>query len=109
MGDTVYQLAVEVRGPIQGQRLGELCPPAVLAPKGPAPSGPQPDDRVGLAGHPKVAARQVPGKVPRLLQGVQPAGAVALGGGTARVTGAPALRVQRLASQLASELSGAQT
>jgi hypothetical protein len=62
----------------------------VLAPKGPAPSGHHPDDRVGLAGHPKVPGWQVPGEVPRLLQGVQPAGAVALGGGTVRVPGVPA-------------------
>src|SRR4029453_17792989 len=41
-------------------------------------------------GHPKVPGWQIPGEVPRLLQGIQPTGAVALGGGTARVTGAPA-------------------
>jgi hypothetical protein len=72
-------LLVEVRGAIQRHRPGELRPPAVLAPKRPTPPGHHPDHRVGLVGHPKVPGWQVPGEVPRLLQGIQPAATVALG------------------------------
>src|SRR4029450_2343877 len=62
----------------------------MLAQKDPPPSSRHPDHRVGRAGHPKVPAWQVPGEVPGLLQGIQPAGAVALGGCKVRVAGAPA-------------------
>jgi len=46
--DSVYLLAVKVRGPVQGHRPGELCPPAMLAPKGPPPPGHHPNHRIGL-------------------------------------------------------------
>jgi hypothetical protein len=107
--DPVDQLAVKVRGPIQRHRAGELGPPAMLAPKRPPPPGHHPDHRIGLTGHPKVAAGQVPGEIPRLLQGIQPASAVALRGGTAGCRARRPLRVHRVASQLASELPGPQT
>ena len=107
--DSVYLLAVKVRGPVQRHRPGELGPPAVLAPKRPPPPGHHPNHRIGLTGHPKVPGWQIPGEVPRLLQSIQPAGAVALGGGQPGCRARRPLRVQRLASQLASELPGAQT
>jgi hypothetical protein len=105
--DPVHPLT-KVRGPVQRHRPGELHPPAMLAPKGPPPPGHHPDHHVGLLVIPKVPAWQIPGEVPRLGQGIQPAPTVALRGGQAGVTGAPAPEGQRVASQLASETPGTQ-
>jgi hypothetical protein len=107
--DLVHPLAVAVRRPVQRHRPGELHPPPMLAAKRPPPPGHHPDHRIGLVGDPKVPAWQGPGEVPRLLQRIQPAPTVTLRGCQARMTGAPTLRVQRLAAQLASETPGAQT
>jgi hypothetical protein len=87
-GNPVHPL-VKVRGAVEGHRPGELRAPAMLAPKGPPPPGRHPDHRIGLVGDPKVPAWQLPGEVPRLVQGIQPAGAVTLRCGKAGVPGAP--------------------
>jgi hypothetical protein len=52
---------------------------------------------------------QIPGEVPRLLQGIQPAGAVVLGGDTARVTGPPALEGPALGITARLRAPGRQT
>jgi hypothetical protein len=52
---------------------------------------------------------EVPGEVPGLLQGIQPAGAAALGAVRPGWRARRPRRVQRLASQLASEAPGAHT
>src|SRR4029453_4492678 len=64
--DPLHLLAIKVRGPVQGHRPGERPPPAKLAPKGPAPSGPPSDHRIRLVGHPIHTEWQIAGEIPGL-------------------------------------------
>src|SRR5918994_3673040 len=90
MSDPLHLLAIKVRGPIQRHRPGKLRAPPMLPAKGPPPAGHHPDHHIRLVGSPIHTERQVAGEIPRLLQGIQPAAAAALGGWKVGVTGTPA-------------------